>query len=212
MHDAGEYVVKECSMAKLLSSELTEKVMTQCLQFFGGYGFMEEYKIARAYRDCRVGTIGGGSSEIMREIIAKMVIDEKSYERAGSLSSSPVSEKKPNPSAKTEEVQINPEPKSDMSFETVLKAIQEKAASAKPLGNTLKFHFGDNNITIDGREESNKVLENHGEETDCTVDLAIEDLMAMLDGNLNPMTAFMSGKIKVKGDMSVAMKLPTIMQ
>jgi putative sterol carrier protein len=99
-----------------------------------------------------------------------------------------------------------------MSFDATLDAIKGKAATAKPLGNTLKFNFGDNNITIDGRKESNKVLENHGKETDCTVDIAIEDLMAMLDGNLNPMTAFMSGKIKVKGDMSVAMKLPTIMQ
>jgi acyl-CoA dehydrogenase len=99
-----------------------------------------------------------------------------------------------------------------MSFESVLKSIQEKAAKAKPLGNTLKFHFGDSNITIDGTGETNDVHEDHGEETDCTVDIALEDLMAMLEGNLNPMTAFMSGKIKVKGDMSVAMKLPTIMQ
>jgi len=76
MHAAGEYVVKECSMAKLLASELAEKVMTQCLQMFGGYGFMEDYKMARAYRDCRVGTIGAGTSEIMREIIAKMLIDD----------------------------------------------------------------------------------------------------------------------------------------
>ena len=212
MHDAGEYVVKECSMAKLLSSELSEKVMTQCLQFFGGYGFMEEYKMARAYRDCRVGTIGGGSSEIMREIIAKMVIDEKSYERAGSLPSAPVSEKKSNQKTKLAEVKTNPEPKSDMSFESILISIQEKAEKAKPLGNTLKFHFGDSNITIDGHGETNVVHKDYGEETDCTVDVALDDLLAMLDGTLNPMTAFMSGKIKVKGDMSVAMKLPTIMQ
>ena len=212
MHNAGEYVVKECSMAKLLSSELAEKVMTQCLQFFGGYGFMEEYKMARAYRDCRVGTIGGGSSEIMREIIAKMVIDDTSYERAGSLPSTPSKNKKPAAKVEPEQVKSNPEPKSDMSFESVLKSIQEKAEKAKPLGNTLKFHFGDSNITIDGTNGKNDVHEDHGEETDCTVDVALEDLLAMLDGSLNPMTAFMSGKIKVKGDMSVAMKLPTIMQ
>ena len=67
-------------MAKLLATELAEKVSTQTLQFFGGYGFMEEYKAARMFRDSRVGTIGGGSSEIMREIIAKMVIDDVNYE------------------------------------------------------------------------------------------------------------------------------------
>ncbi|MCU0328116.1 MAG: acyl-CoA dehydrogenase family protein [Chitinophagales bacterium] len=75
----GISAVKEASMAKLLASELSEKVVHQCLQMFGGYGYMEEYKIARAYRDARVGTILAGSSEIMREIIAKMYIDEVNY-------------------------------------------------------------------------------------------------------------------------------------
>ena len=51
-------------------------------QFFGGYGYMEEYKMARMFRDSRIGTIGGGTSEIMREIIAKMVIDDKSYQKS----------------------------------------------------------------------------------------------------------------------------------
>lgn len=79
LHNQGEYIVKECSMAKLLSSELSDKVMYQCLQSFGGYGFTEEYKIARMFRDSRVGTIGGGTSEIMREIIAKIVVDGQGY-------------------------------------------------------------------------------------------------------------------------------------
>lgn len=80
LHAAGEYIVKECSMAKLNSTELSDKLMYQCLQSFGGYGFMEDYKIARMFRDSRVGTIGGGTSEIMREIIAKIVIDGQEYE------------------------------------------------------------------------------------------------------------------------------------
>ena len=66
-------------MGKLLCTELHEKVATQCLQFFGGNGFTEDYPMARMYRDCRVLTIGGGTSEIMREIIAKIVIDGKDY-------------------------------------------------------------------------------------------------------------------------------------
>jgi len=76
------YDVKLCSMAKLLTTELAEKVATQCLQFYGGYGFMEEYPMARMYRDVRVGTIGGGSSEIMREIIAKIIIEDVAYKKA----------------------------------------------------------------------------------------------------------------------------------
>jgi len=75
----GQSVVKECAMAKLMSTELSDKVMTECLQCFGGYGFMEDYPLARMFRDSRLGTIGGGTSEIMRELIAKMVIDAVDY-------------------------------------------------------------------------------------------------------------------------------------
>lgn len=82
LNNDKKYAVKECSMAKLLATELSDKVMYQCLQFFGGYGYMEEYKMARMFRDSRIGTIGGGSSEIMREIIAKMVIDDVAYKAA----------------------------------------------------------------------------------------------------------------------------------
>lgn len=73
------YAVKECSIAKLQTSELAINVVHKCLQLFGGYGFTEDYKIARLYRDVRVGTIIGGTSEIMREIIAKISMDEVSY-------------------------------------------------------------------------------------------------------------------------------------
>ncbi len=73
------YAVKECSIAKLQASELANRVVSQCLQLFGGYGFTEDYKIARLYRDVRVGTIIGGTSEIMLEIIAKMTIDQVAY-------------------------------------------------------------------------------------------------------------------------------------
>lgn len=48
----------------------------------GGYGYMEEYPLARLARDSRLGPIGGGTSEILREIIAKMVIDNKDYKPA----------------------------------------------------------------------------------------------------------------------------------
>ena len=82
LQNDSKYAVKECSMAKLLVSELSDKTMTKCLQFFGGYGFIEDFKIARMYRDTRVGTIGAGTSEIMREIIAKMVIDDVDYKKS----------------------------------------------------------------------------------------------------------------------------------
>lgn len=77
--DNGEYVVKEATMSKLLSTKIADEVIYECLQFLGGYGYMEEYPMARLLRDSRLGPIGGGTSEILREIIAKMIIDKKEY-------------------------------------------------------------------------------------------------------------------------------------
>ncbi|HEY9723074.1 MAG TPA: acyl-CoA dehydrogenase family protein [Oscillatoriaceae cyanobacterium] len=76
LHEQGEQAVKESSMAKLLATELQKKVADECLQFFGGFGYVEEYPIERAYRDARVGTIVAGTSEIMRELIARVCIDK----------------------------------------------------------------------------------------------------------------------------------------
>ena len=75
----GQYVVKEASMSKLMSTKIADKVIYECLQFLGGYGFMEDYPMARLFRDSRLGPIGGGTSEILREIIAKIIIDKKKY-------------------------------------------------------------------------------------------------------------------------------------
>jgi len=75
----GNYVVKEASMSKLLSTKIADEVIYDCLQMLGGYGYMEEYPLARLLRDSRLGPIGGGTSEILREIIAKMIIDKKDY-------------------------------------------------------------------------------------------------------------------------------------
>jgi hypothetical protein len=79
LHNAKEEAVGYCSMAKLLSTELMKKMADTCLQYYGGYGYMDEYLMSRIYRDARVGTIVGGTSEIMREIIARMMIDQVSY-------------------------------------------------------------------------------------------------------------------------------------
>ncbi|MBI2257511.1 MAG: acyl-CoA dehydrogenase family protein [Flavobacteriia bacterium] len=83
--DMGEYVVKEASMAKLNSTRVSDEVVYECLQMLGGYGYMEEYPLARLSRDSRLGPIGGGTSEILCEIIAKMIIDNKQYEPAAKL-------------------------------------------------------------------------------------------------------------------------------
>ena len=80
--DDGEYVVKEATMSKLLSTKIADQVAYDCVQLLGGYGYMEEYPLARNLRDSRLGPIGGGTSEILREIISKMVIDGVNYKPA----------------------------------------------------------------------------------------------------------------------------------
>lgn len=75
----NQYVVKECTMSKLMSTKIADEVIYKCLQFLGGYGYMEDYPLARMFRDSRIGPIGGGTSEILKEIIAKIIIDKKDY-------------------------------------------------------------------------------------------------------------------------------------
>lgn len=72
-HVAGKHLVKECSMSKLWHSEMLGRVVDRCLQLFGGYGYMLEYPVTRAYMDARVQRIYAGTSEIMKVIIAKQM-------------------------------------------------------------------------------------------------------------------------------------------
>lgn len=73
-HTAGENVDVETAMAKYWATERINKIVWECQQFFGGYGYMEEYPIARAYRDVRIQTIFAGANEIMKEIIARNLL------------------------------------------------------------------------------------------------------------------------------------------
>ena len=70
-HRNKELTPEEAAMAKMWTTELQKKVNDQCLQLHGGYGYMEDYDIARAWRDGRVQTIYGGTTEIMKEIVGK---------------------------------------------------------------------------------------------------------------------------------------------
>jgi acyl-CoA dehydrogenase len=65
--------VKEVTMAKLATQRACFDVMDTCLQLHGGAGYMEEYEIERMARDARLGPIGGGTDEIMREILGKVL-------------------------------------------------------------------------------------------------------------------------------------------
>jgi acyl-CoA dehydrogenase len=68
-----EDAVREISMVKLFTADMAQRVAYDCVQLHGGYGYMREYPIERFFRDYRLMTIGGGTSEIMKEIIAKQM-------------------------------------------------------------------------------------------------------------------------------------------
>ncbi|HEX4946841.1 MAG TPA: acyl-CoA dehydrogenase family protein [Blastocatellia bacterium] len=64
--------IREITMSKLHTSELSQRVMYDCMQIFGGFGYTTEYPISRFWRDVRLHTIGAGASEVMKEILAKL--------------------------------------------------------------------------------------------------------------------------------------------
>ena len=74
-YDNGEYPVREISQAKLYTSRIACEVADECIQIHGGYGYMKEYEIERAYRDVRLNRIGAGTDEIMLEVIGRILRD-----------------------------------------------------------------------------------------------------------------------------------------
>jgi alkylation response protein AidB-like acyl-CoA dehydrogenase len=70
-HIVGELGPEEAAAAKWWATELQVRVVNRCLQLHGGYGYMREYQVARDYEDCRIATIYGGTTEIMKEIIGR---------------------------------------------------------------------------------------------------------------------------------------------
>jgi len=96
-----------------------------------------------------------------------------------------------------------------MNVETILEAITAQAANVAPFGAKLKFVLGDQVILIDGSGDKNVVSQND-EEAACTISTDTETFMQLKNGDLNPMMAVMSGKVKIKGDMGLAMKLQSL--
>jgi alkylation response protein AidB-like acyl-CoA dehydrogenase len=70
-HNRGDLTVSDAAMGKWWTTELQKKVVDKCLQLHGGYGYMSEYPISKAYLDTRIQTIYGGTTEIMKEIIGR---------------------------------------------------------------------------------------------------------------------------------------------
>ena len=74
LYTEGEECQAEVAMCKLFACEMATRVINEAIQIYGGYGYMMEYPVQRMWRDARIGTIGGGTSEIQREIIGRLLL------------------------------------------------------------------------------------------------------------------------------------------
>lgn len=94
-----------------------------------------------------------------------------------------------------------------MSLEELTTKVRDKMGQDSGLDATLKFDLGDDGfLFLDGKSTPNTVS-NDDKEAECTVGVALDDLNAMIKGDLDPMAAFSLGKLRIEGDMGVAMKL-----
>ncbi|WP_394756933.1 SCP2 sterol-binding domain-containing protein [Rhodoferax sp.] len=97
-----------------------------------------------------------------------------------------------------------------MNLDACTEAIRTKVGADSGLEATLKFDCGEDGVIyIDAKSSPNSVS-NRTDDADCTVGITLDNLNAMLAGDLEPATGFMMGKLKVTGDMSVAMRLQRV--
>ena len=96
-----------------------------------------------------------------------------------------------------------------MNKETVLSALQTQASNIEPIGAKIKFKLDEEAILIDGTGDSN-IVSGDDLEADCVISTSMENFIKLKNGELNPMMAVMTGKIKIKGDMGLAMKLQSL--
>ena len=216
LFDQGEVAVKECSMFKMLTTELGKKAADICMECFGGNGYMEEFPMARMVRDSRAVALAGGTSNIMREIIAKMVIDGVNYKPVYQNSGKKVTlptENKPsgvtdNGSAAQANGNSNHTKLENNMSETpqtareILLSLPNRYKSAKKPDYSTLIHFdvsGDNGgqFTVNIDNGVCSVSEGLQGEPKCLVTTNAETYENVELGRDNPQMAVMMGKIRL---------------
>jgi putative sterol carrier protein len=97
--------------------------------------------------------------------------------------------------------------------QTIISEMGSRLGANSGLGGTLKFDFGDaGTVLIDGKATPNTVSDGTGKSADCTITVTLETFEKMVKGELDGTSAFMQGKLRVAGDMGLAMKLGPILQ
>ena len=102
---------------------------------------------------------------------------------------------------------------SSPQVQEIVKQMGTALGADSGLGGTLKFDFGEpGSVYIDGKSTPNTVTDGEGKTADCTISLSLETFEKMVKGELDGTSAFMQGKLRVAGDMGLAMKLAPILQ
>jgi putative sterol carrier protein len=207
-------------MLKLLSTELGKKAADVCLQCFGGYGFMEEYEIARMYRDARVGTIVGGTSEIMLEIIAKIMFDQVQYDSAYKNQPAPKAQvaapaPAPQPVAQTNGALNGTSNSTNLNTSTntltmstpttaaeILRSLPQRLKAGAGAGVDITYHFDiegpeGGQFTVRVNDGTATVEDGLHGEPKCVVKTTDQTYADTELGRTNAQMAVMMGKIKV---------------
>lgn len=188
----GEVPVKETSMVKLYMTELGNKIVDKCLQMFGGYGYMEDFPIARAYRDARVGTIVGGTTQIMREILSKIIIDDVRYKKVYSEAVQSA-----DGTVSNEKHWGNPQTAKEIILSIPLRIKKDKAAT---YSTTFQFDIsgetgGQYTLTVTNGDAV--ITEGLNGTAECVISADAKIYEDIELGRLDPTMAFMGGQIKV---------------
>ena len=98
-----------------------------------------------------------------------------------------------------------------MTLQTIIDGLQEKVGEDCGLGSVVTFDFGDEGSVILDASQVPNIVSTEGADPDCTMVISVEDFMAMAEGSLDGVSAFMTGRLKVSGDMGIAMKLGALL-
>jgi len=102
---------------------------------------------------------------------------------------------------------------SSEQVQPIIERLGNVVGANSGLGGTLKFDFGaPGSVLIDGKSNPNTVSDGEGKSADCTISVSLDDFEKMSAGQLDPTSAFMQGKLKVAGDMGLAMRLGPLLQ
>ncbi len=99
-----------------------------------------------------------------------------------------------------------------MSLEQLTTGMRERVGEDCGLGASVKWDFGDGTFLMLDASQVPNVVSNDDNEADCTLKISLDDFVAMTQGELDGTSAFMSGKLKIEGDMGIAMKLQGVLR